>query len=49
MENDEGEILKEEEIVDNIIHCFQTRLQVDQIIAKITKTSQQVAKLEWIA
>jgi hypothetical protein len=49
MENDEGEILQEEEIIDNIIHCFQTRLQVDQIIAKIPKTSQQVAKLEMIA
>lgn len=33
MENDEGEILQEEEIIDNIIHCYQTRLNVDQIIA----------------
>ena len=49
MENDEGQIFLEEEIVNNIIHCFQTRLKVDEIIAKLPKTSQQVAKLGMIA
>lgn len=41
--------MQEEEIVNNIIHCFQTRLKVDDIIAKLPKTSQQVAKLGMIA
>jgi hypothetical protein len=44
MENDEGDIMREEEIFNNLIHCFQARINVDQIVLNLHKTPDQVDK-----